>query len=449
LGRVDHLSRGARLRAGRQLADDVAAGEAPGAAAGAVAPERFAALLYEGVLRRPGSAEEVAGVAGMLRGGHDPARLLEIFATSEEFRRAAPAAAPSVPAERTAASLYRGVLRRLGSAAEIDGVAAMLRGGHELARLLETFVASDEFRRSSRDERLLAFPPGHYYSPVVDPATLDARTRRVLTSRRGLVAAIDLDLAGQRRLLEEFAAAFAKIPFTDKPSPGRRYHYDNPYFRYGDGIVLFAMIDRLRPRRIVEVGAGFSSACMLDAIDACGLADPHYTLIDPDLERVTGLLAPADRARVEIVGRPVQETPPEVFATLGAGDILFIDSTHVAKTGSDVLFEVFEVLPRLAAGVMIHFHDCTYPFEYPAHLGAGREPLVERALPAARLPDVQPELQDPLLQRLHLRRGARVGRAADAGDPEGAGRIAVDREAVAAARGTGGRGPRPRREPMK
>jgi hypothetical protein len=334
----------------------------------AVAPERLAALLYEGVLRRPGSAAEIDGVAAMLRGGHDLGRLLEDFATSEELRRAPQVAAGSdVPPECTAASLYRGVLRRLGSAAEIAGVAAMLRGGHDLARLLESFVNSDEFRRSSRDGSLLAFPPGHYYSPVVDPASLDARTRRVLTSRRGPVAGIDLDLAGQRRLLAEFAAGFAKIPFTEKPSPGRRYHYDNPYFRYGDGIVLFAMIDRLRPRRIVEVGAGFSSACMLDAIDACGLAEPHYTLIDPDLERVTGLLAPADRARVEIVGRPVQETPPEVFAALGAGDILFIDSTHVAKTGSDVLFEVFEVLPRLAAGVMIHFHDCAYPFEYPAH----------------------------------------------------------------------------------
>ena len=55
-----------------------------------------------------------------------------------------------------------------------------------------------------------------------------------------------------------------------------------------------------------------------------------------------------------------------VFDVLGPGDVLFIDSTHVARTGGDVVHDVFAILPRLAAGVRVHFHDVFYPFEYPA-----------------------------------------------------------------------------------
>jgi hypothetical protein len=61
----------------------------------------------------------------------------------------------------------------------------------------------------------------------------------------------------------------------------------------------------------------------------------------------------------------VQEVPIELFGALGRGDLLLIDSTHVLKTGSDVCHLLFSVLPSLAKGVIIHFRDCRYPFEYP------------------------------------------------------------------------------------
>ena len=70
-----------------------------------------------------------------------------------------------------------------------------------------------------------------------------------------------------------------------------------------------------------------------------------------------------------------------VFDVLGPGDVLFIDSTHVARTGGDVVHDVFEILPRLASGVRVHFHDIFYPFEYPASVGV-RGSGVERAVPA-------------------------------------------------------------------
>jgi hypothetical protein len=88
-----------------------------------------------------------------------------------------------------------------------------------------------------------------------------------------------------------------------------------------------------------------------------------FTFIDPYPARLRSLLRTEDQA--EILPEQVQRIPLERFEALESGDILFIDSSHVAKTGGDVNFLVFEVLPRLKAGVRVHVHDIVYPFEYP------------------------------------------------------------------------------------
>jgi hypothetical protein len=125
------------------------------------------------------------------------------------------------------------------------------------------------------------------------------------------------------------------------------------------------MILAHRPRRIIEIGSGFSSACMLDALDAGGIEECRLHCIDPHPERLLGTLRGADRQRVTIDQQPVQAVSRELFRTLQANDILFIDSTHVLKTGSDVACELFEILPVLEKNVLVHFHDIQYPFEYP------------------------------------------------------------------------------------
>jgi len=103
---------------------------------------------------------------------------------------------------------------------------------------------------------------------------------------------------------------------------------------------------------------------MLDCADEFGL-DTKFTFIDPYPERLRTLLRQDDYRRVTIIETPVQETDQNLYAALGRGDILFIDSTHVLKTGSDVHYELFRILPGLQRGVVIHFHDIQYPFEYP------------------------------------------------------------------------------------
>jgi predicted O-methyltransferase YrrM len=116
---------------------------------------------------------------------------------------------------------------------------------------------------------------------------------------------------------------------------------------------------------VIEVGSGYSSALMLDVADEFGLRDTRFVFVDPNPERLTAALREGDADRVEIVTTAVQDLGVAHFDSLRAGDMLFIDSSHVTKVGSDVNFLVFQVLPRLAEGVLVHFHDVFWPFEYP------------------------------------------------------------------------------------
>jgi Methyltransferase domain len=105
-------------------------------------------------------------------------------------------------------------------------------------------------------------------------------------------------------------------------------------------------------------------ACAVDTVEQYLHNDCELTFIDPHPELLLELIGDA-ATRVRVVRAPVQQVPLETFDALQAGDILFIDSTHVMRTGSDVCFELFEVLPRLSQGVLVHFHDMFWPFEYP------------------------------------------------------------------------------------
>lgn len=218
---------------------------------------------------------------------------------------------------------------------------------------------------TSRNARFLRFaPPGHFYSPI--PDIDDVRGRDGPADRSAAaVTGVDLNEEGQVRLCREFGETYGEMPFPEGPRADCRYHLDNEWFAYGDGIVLYSMMRRFAPARVVEVGSGFSSAAMLEVDDRFFGGATRLTFIDPYPERLRGLLGAADPGRCRIIEAPVQEAPIDPFAELAAGDLLFIDSSHVAKSGSDLLHLVFTVLPALPSGVLVHFHDILWPFEYP------------------------------------------------------------------------------------
>lgn len=197
--------------------------------------------------------------------------------------------------------------------------------------------------------------PGHFYSPL----TSDADVARSLNWVADSV--VDLSESGQLAL----AAAFR--PILAEPLPGPRYVAENSMYGPADAAVYRAILQHLAPGRIIEVGSGFSTAVALDEAQSIdSLHDLHITCIEPYPDRLLGLLTDDDKEKLTIIRQPVQDVALDTYGELGPGDILFIDSTHVAKAGSDVVWLLLRVLPRLAAGVVVHVHDVFWPFEYPA-----------------------------------------------------------------------------------
>jgi hypothetical protein len=174
-------------------------------------------------------------------------------------------------------------------------------------------------------------PPGHFYSPVVDVGEVLKREAQIFGAPRRFDG-FDLQPQKQIAFAERLPAISSKLQFPDHKTAGRRYHYINPAFSYGDATILAAMILFHSPAKIMEVGSGYSSALTLDIVEKHLAWQCDLTFIDPYPELLESLLSSGDRRRVTIIPSFVQDVPLESFDTLGPGDILFIDTTHVVKT---------------------------------------------------------------------------------------------------------------------
>ena len=213
--------------------------------------------------------------------------------------------------------------------------------------------------------KLLLSPfPGHYSSPIVDVGEIRRREKQIFSITSKTIPGIDLNEENQLSLLKEFEGYYHDIPFRSVKGENR-YFYENGYYLYSDAIFLYSMIRRFHPRRIIEIGAGFSSAAMLDSTEVLGYHDTAFTFIEPYPSRLKSILRKEDYARCTIVEDNLENVDKGIFEELQANDILFVDSSHVCKTGSDVNRIFFEILPTLKSKVLIHFHDVFFPFEYP------------------------------------------------------------------------------------
>ncbi|MCL1993012.1 MAG: class I SAM-dependent methyltransferase [Spirochaetes bacterium] len=205
--------------------------------------------------------------------------------------------------------------------------------------------------------------PGGYYSPI--PSLEEIKGFNFNDSLPETLPGIDLNYEEQMSLLDSFEPFFKELPFTDEKTEGLRFYYKNDYYSYSDAILLYCMIRHLRPQRIIEAGSGFSSSVTLDTNEKFMGGSIDCIFIEPNPQRLETLLKNNDAEKVKIHKSRLQEVPLEVFRELSKNDILFIDSTHVTKFNSDVNYAIHEILPALASGVHIHFHDVFYPFEYP------------------------------------------------------------------------------------
>jgi len=156
--------------------------------------------------------------------------------------------------------------------------------------------------------------------------------------------------------IADFASELEAI--GDQPPPAPRWNQD--WFPRLDAAAAYTMVRTCRPRRIIEVGSGHSTRFLARAVADGGLAT-RITCIDPEPRaRIDGL-------DIEYLAIPVQQSDPRMFLELQSNDILFIDSSHQLKPGSDLEFLFGKAIPALGSGVRVHFHDIFLPDDYPAH----------------------------------------------------------------------------------
>jgi hypothetical protein len=201
--------------------------------------------------------------------------------------------------------------------------------------------------------------PKHFYTPIADHDWL--RNNRAAWIDRASLTGVHWDLDQQLAWLREIATPYygevAGLGFFESLA------------RYGSGFgpiesqVLHCAVRSLAPPRIVEIGSGASTACMLHAIElnkADGKPESQVTCIEP-------FPKPQFRnvGNVDHIQELCQTVPSAVFAELRDGDLLFIDSSHAVKTGSDVIRIYLDIVPKLPPGVHIHIHDIYLPYVYP------------------------------------------------------------------------------------
>ncbi|MGI8640396.1 MAG: class I SAM-dependent methyltransferase [Pyrinomonadaceae bacterium] len=227
---------------------------------------------------------------------------------------------------------------------------------------MKIFKIVPALRRIWNERKLLWQPPGHFYSPIPSNEDISAHQASFIIPKN--IPGIDLNEPEQWRYYDFIKSFYAEMPFPETKTDGIRYSFDGPNYGYSDAICYYGMIRHLKPRRIVEIGSGYSSCVALDTNELFLSGSMELTCIEPYPELLLSIIKEEDQTAMSIIPSKLQDVNLETFSALAAGDILFVDSTHISKLASDVNRILFEILPALNSGVFIHFHDIHYPFEY-------------------------------------------------------------------------------------
>ena len=198
----------------------------------------------------------------------------------------------------------------------------------------------------------------HYYQPMINPKKHLSKSLRDDRELKG----IDFNLNEQLDLLSKFKYNEELLKFPLNKTSDIEYYYENGSYLSGDGEYLYNIVRHYKPSRIIEIGSGFSTLMVRNAVAYNKIDDPKYTChhicIEPYEQPWLAKL------EVELIREKVESIDKSVFQKLGSNDILFIDSSHIIRPQGDVLFEYLELLPCLKPGVIIHVHDIFTPKDY-------------------------------------------------------------------------------------
>lgn len=208
----------------------------------------------------------------------------------------------------------------------------------------------------------ISLVPNHYYWPVPDLKELEARKWPADQFPIGVDLALEKQIDFLRTVVPLYEPEWGS---TSGPIGIAGYTRGNGFFETVDAEIAYCLVRHLKPKRIIEVGGGYSSRVMAAALDMNLKMDGvrgELLTIDPHPDRFP---KEALSDRVRLIAASVQSIDLDIFLSLEDGDFLFLDSTHVVGVGSDVVREYLEILPRLNRGVLIHAHDIFIPSEYP------------------------------------------------------------------------------------
>ena len=205
----------------------------------------------------------------------------------------------------------------------------------------------------------------NFYEPIPDTRELD----NSLWSETNQIVGIDFNLSKQVKLLKLFTSKYKneydKFP-QHKTKILHQYYLMNGEFETVDAEILHCMIRYFKPKKVIEIGSGFSTMISANAISTntneSKTNNCRFTAIEPYPQKRLPYQIPG---LSEIIPKKVQDVSLREFKKLGNGDILFIDSSHMLNIGSDVQYEYLQILPNLNVGVIIHIHDIFLPMEYP------------------------------------------------------------------------------------
>lgn len=196
----------------------------------------------------------------------------------------------------------------------------------------------------------------HYYEPLPDFSNLTKD--RVL--KRRVSTAIEWNLEKQLNWLKKLKQYSSEIKAI---KDNQEFDFFNNFYLELDAALYYALIREIKPQRIIEIGCGYSTQIASLSL-ARNQQEGHQGKIiciepypQPQLTEA--------KIDVQLIQEQVENIDLQIFEQLIAGDILFIDSTHTVKFGSDVCREILEILPVIASGVWIHFHDIFFPYDYP------------------------------------------------------------------------------------
>ena len=200
----------------------------------------------------------------------------------------------------------------------------------------------------------------HYYEPL--PEFSKITPDQVLQRRYS--NCIDWHLDAQIDLVKELSVYSTEIQkLANEQASDAKFDFFNEFYFELDAAIYYAFLRKVKPSTIIEIGCGYSTQIAAKAIAKnqqeekagkiiCIEPYPEPQLTEANLE-------------IQLIPGRVETIDMKVFEQLGADDILFIDSTHTVKFGSDVCREILDILPVVSSGVWIHFHDIFFPYDYP------------------------------------------------------------------------------------